>query len=447
MIIKTKLNDLYTWVRKNIILISVLLVIFLVILILNIRTLYAADDYVYKFVYLRSWPLPHLQKITTSMIPYSMWNHYFWWNGRFVAHSIVQYFMQFNTKIPFDICNSIAFVGLIFMINRFATKFSKKKLNVWMIPLIFFFLWFFVPYFGQVFLWLSGSGNYLWMSLIYLGFIFLNLKKLPFNWKNGLAFGIVGFLAGATNENSGPAAVLIILLFMIQRLIKEHKVSLNSVISVIFSGIGFLVMLLSPGSQKRGTMTRTWEHISQNFDKIATQANERFTIVYIVIVALIVILFLLKQLTVSTFTSVVFFMIGHFAAIYSMAFSPDYPIRTFFGGAVFMGIALFILLYSLLGSYQRITAVIVIPLVIMWAGSYINAYHSISMSRSEVLEQYRVIQESKKHDPSIAHIKILTPTTNEYNPYDDTAALLRNPKEWMNLWEAKYFGVDKIIGK
>lgn len=72
--------------------------------------------------------MPHMEKITTLTIPYSMYNHYMNWNGRFVAHSVVQYFMQFDTKLVFDICNSLIFVVLLLLINKFATKLSGKKI-------------------------------------------------------------------------------------------------------------------------------------------------------------------------------------------------------------------------------------------------------------------------------------------------------------------------------
>lgn len=96
-------------------------------LLLNLKTLYVADDYVYRFVYQSPTPTDviHPERINTFLIPHSMWNHYLLWNGRFVAHSIVQYFMQFNSKVPFDICSSLIYVLLILLMNKFSTKLSN----------------------------------------------------------------------------------------------------------------------------------------------------------------------------------------------------------------------------------------------------------------------------------------------------------------------------------
>lgn len=172
------MNSLYLKCRRNKWSLIILLTIFIFVLILNLKTLYIADDYVYHFFYQTSSPteIAHQQKISTLLIPASMWNHYFLWNGRFVAHSIVQYFMQFDTKIPFDICNSLVFVVLIMMMDKFASKLSNKKAQAFVLPLIFVFAWFYLPSFVQSVLWVSGAGNYLWMSVIYLGFIMYNLR-------------------------------------------------------------------------------------------------------------------------------------------------------------------------------------------------------------------------------------------------------------------------------
>lgn len=405
-----------------------------------------ADDYIYRFVYHNSGVMPHMEKTTTLTIPYSMYNHYMNWNGRFVAHSVVQYFMQFDTKLVFDICNSLIFVVLLLLINKFATKLSGKKYNVFILPLIFFFTWFYIPYFGQTVLWVSGSGNYLWMSIIYLGFILYNLTNRELTVTNGIIAAILGFLAGASNENSGPAAVLIVLLFMIKRFIRDHKVNLNSAISVIFSGIGFILMMMSPGTQKRGEIHRTWKLISDHIQGINMFIISKFWLVYLLVVILLVVAIIMKKISMDGIWSVVFFVIGHFAAIYAMAFSPEYPVRTFFGGVIFLGISLFILVYSIFSEMKVTPFVVSAVLSICFVFSFIPAYHDISISYYQVEQQYNAFNAAKKDGLKDARVALMTKRQSEYNAYNGTLSLDESSKSWMNVWEAKFFGIDKISG-
>lgn len=381
------------------------------------------------------------------MIPYSMWNHYLNWNGRFVAHTIVQYFMQFNTKVPFDICSSLVYVGLIMLINKFAIKLSGKKHNPFILPLIFFFTWFFIPFFGQSVLWLSGSVNYLWMSVIYLGFLLYNLKDRQINATNLIVAAILGFLAGASNENSGPAAVLILLLFMLKRFVEVHKLSLVSTVSVIFSGIGFITMMLSPGSQKRGAIVpRTWANIQTNFQKINALSFPDMKWLYLSLIILLVVAIVLRKIKKDAIWAVVFFVIGHFAAIYAMAFSPEFPARTFFGGVMFLGIALFIVIYSLVSELKwpmfGVSAIVAVIFLI----NLIPIYKDINVSYYQMDDQYQAIALAKKEHKTNADVKIIVPSTSEYNATNSTIAMDESPQMVMNLWEAHFFNIKRISG-
>lgn len=434
--------------RRNKWSLIILLTIFIFVLILNLKTLYIADDYVYHFFYQTSSPteIAHQQKISTLLIPASMWNHYFLWNGRFVAHSIVQYFMQFDTKIPFDICNSLIFVILIMMMDRFASKLSNKKTQAFVLPLIFAFTWFYLPFFGQSVLWVSGAGNYLWMSVIYLGFIMYNLKFREASLRSYIIAGIIGFLAGASNENSGPAAILIVLLFMVKRFIETHKISLVSSISVFFGAVGFLLMLLSPGSQKRGMMSRTWPVIHKNLENIYNLTFDNWKWLYLLVIVLTIAGIVLKKLSIDSCWSVIFFMVGHFAAVYAMALSPEEPQRTFFGGVIFLGIALFIPVYALFSEVRLVLPVLSILMVILFIRSYMPAYQDINQSYQVNKMQYEKILTAKKEGKNSAHVPILPVAKSTYNATYQTFTLDEPSDQLMNLWVAKYFDIGKVYG-
>ena len=442
------MNSLYLKCKRNKWSLIILLTIFIFVLILNLKTLYIADDYVYHFFYQTSSPteIAHQQKISTLLIPASMWNHYFLWNGRFVAHSIVQYFMQFDTKIPFDICNSLIFVILIMMMDRFASKLSNKKAQAFVLPSIFAFTWFYLPFFGQSVLWVSGAGNYLWMSVIYLGFIMYNLKFREASLQTFVAAGIIGFLAGASNENSGPAAILIVLLFMFKRFIETHKISLVSSISVFFGAVGFLLMLISPGSQKRGMMSRTWPVVHKNLENIYNLTFDNWKWLYLLVIVLMIAGVVLKKLSIDSCWSIIFFMVGHFAAVYAMALSPEEPQRTFFGGVIFLGIALFIPVYALFSEVKLVLPVLSILMIILFVRSYVLAYQDINQSYQVNKMQYEKILTAKKEGKNSAHVPILPVAKSTYNATYQTFTLDEPSDQLMNLWVAKYFDIGKVYG-
>ncbi|CAJ1180137.1 hypothetical protein CCLMGIMDO_CCLMGIMDO_00345 [Companilactobacillus crustorum] len=424
---------------------GILTVIFLIMLLLNLKTLYVADDYVYRFVYQSPSPtaIAHPERIKTWLIPYSMWNHYMVWNGRFVAHSIVQYFMQFNSKVPFDICSSLIYLAMILLIDKFGRHFSGKSHNPFILPLIFVFTWFYLPYFGQSVLWLSGSGNYLWMSIIYLGFIFFNFKNRSTDLTNIISAVVLGFLAGATNENSGPAAVLIVLLFMIKRFIQEQKINVISIISVVASGFGFMTMMLSPGSQARGNIHRTWGLVQTNIAGIFKMTIDQWIWLYLLLLILLGTAIFFRKLSMNGVWAVIFFVIGHLAAVYSMAFSPEYPARTFFGGVIFLGIALFIVIYALFSEQRQPMILVSIVASICFLISFIPAYQDINLTYHQMQTEYQIIEKSKSKKVTIP---LITMPKSKYNANYGVIALDTPPTALMNQWEAKFFRVDQISG-
>lgn len=354
--------------------------------------------------------------------------------------------MQFNTKLIFDICSSAIYVGLIVLINRLAEKITQKKTNPFIIAMIFFFTWFFIPFFGQSVLWMSGSANYLWMSVIYLGFILFNLSWRKLNIGNVLGTIVLGFLTGASNENSGPAAVLIVLLFMIGRFVKERKVSLVSVIGVVFSAVGFLLMMASPGSQKRGTMKYSSEVIQHNLQEIFKISYGDLKWAYLILIILLIAVIAFRKMNLEQFFAVTFFFIGHLAAIYVMAFSPEHPERTFFGGVMFLGVAIFIPAYLLLSESKLIVPILSVACALGFAFSFNTAYQDISVSYHQTQAQYQAIKKAQHQTPKNATVKILTPQHSKYNPTNGVIGLAEQPDQIMNRWESKFFDVNQISG-
>jgi hypothetical protein len=149
----------------------ILFIIFISMLILNFLTPLLADDY--------SYGLNLAKKRITGIIDiynYQIW-HYFNWGGRTVAHTFAQICLIFSKAI-FNIINSLMYTILVYLIYLHGQLNRKEKIekNAYIILLIHLILWFSIPVFGQSFLWLIGSCNYLWTTVIVLYFLLLFRK-------------------------------------------------------------------------------------------------------------------------------------------------------------------------------------------------------------------------------------------------------------------------------
>ena len=162
--------------------------VFVLNFVLNHLTHYTSDDYAYRYIFEPHLPSANPEKIDGIFsIIKSQILHYQLWNGRFVAHSIVQFFMQYN-KVIFNLFNSLIFILLGYIIYFIIKKVSNINNKVETFFFIFTLLWLFTPEFGKSVLWLSGAGNYLWTSIIYSSFLLFNLKTQKFIYMHNSYF-------------------------------------------------------------------------------------------------------------------------------------------------------------------------------------------------------------------------------------------------------------------
>lgn len=215
--------------EKNII----LFIIFISMLTLNYLYPYISDDYTYMYKYDNFERIKNISDIFLSMK-----DHYFLWGGRVLAHSLASVFLLLPKNI-FNICNSIMYTIFIYMIYLIGRRNNKDNYNYLFI--IHLLIWFINISFGEVTLWLTGSCNYLWTSVIILLFLYLFHKEN----KNVIIFSILGILAGMCNENFSLSIIFVCILFVIFNKNYRNK---NNYIGIIFLIIGYLFLFLAPGN-------------------------------------------------------------------------------------------------------------------------------------------------------------------------------------------------------
>ncbi|HGJ5865957.1 DUF6056 family protein [Arsenophonus nasoniae] len=423
---------------------------FILMLALNKLTMYTSDDYSYSYKY-QTMPSDSIEKIDgIESILQSQIKHYNVQNGRFVAHSIVQYFMQYN-KTVFNIFNSIAFIILgilILEIVKTSTPIHKKSFSLF---LIYIFLWFIIPEFGTSVLWLSGSCNYLWTSIIYLSFFLIFLKNKKISIISLVFYSFLGFLAGATNENSAPAIILMAILFTIYNYIKYKNIKINNIYGIAFAITGFIVMMMSPGTRIRGDVDRNFDFLVNTVRRSISVDAHVFMISYILVIVTIIIWIKSRKINQDSVIFILILFTGHFSAIYSMVLSPEMPFRTTFGAATFLVIIEIHLINKIIVSYKyknflklldskKINYILFTCFLI----SYLYAIKDINNTYIEISKQVEILRASKSD--SNVFLPMISKPKSSYNAYLGTANLTEDKDSWFNSWMASYYGVRSITG-
>lgn len=214
----------------------------MVIFILNLLAIPTSDDFGYS-----------VNSGLTDIIAREI-NQYFTWTGRTVAHLIARTFLSFP-KIFFDLCNSICFAYVIWLLNAHGSGDPKQVSPIsYIFTALLVFLT--VPFFGQTVLWETGASNYLWTAAILLSFLLVYRKESKVSSTHQRSFCVgmffAGIAAGWTNENTAGAMILIVLAFLVHTFRQNHRVPAWMITGFAGALIGFVLMVSAPGNFIRG---------------------------------------------------------------------------------------------------------------------------------------------------------------------------------------------------
>lgn len=423
-----------------------LLLIFISMLALNFLTPLLADDY--------SYGLNLANKKLTGIIDiynYQIW-HYFNWGGRTIAHTFAQTLLMFPKAI-FNIVNSIIYTCLVYLIYLHGKLNRKEKnsRNSYLILLIHLILWFIIPVFGQSFIWLIGSCNYLWTTVIVVYFLLLFRKNEKENkWYKIIIMFLIGILAGWTNENTSAGLIVILFSTLIIDKITTKKWNLTKtkVAGIVGSLIGFVLMICAPGNYVRNAAFKDDTFIIIKFIKRAIDITGNAEIYILPLIIAIIILISLKIYHKKKIEKEVTpFILGGFAATYSMVASPQFPERSWTGVIVYLIIALVILVYDfekIHRIYKFILVDLCIILSIIFIGEYLNAARDINNLRNTWNEREKIIEKSNKNQIFKFY---RYETTNNKNPSYGLSDIGNDYKVWPNSSIAKYYGIKGIKSK
>lgn len=382
--------------------------IFLTILILNILTPLVGDDFVYSFIYQTNEKLTSVNDIIQSQIL-----HYNKWGGRSIVHSIDQLLLYKYNPLKADIINSLAYTILIIVIYFHIT--ARKTFNTLLLIIVSCLMWFVQPVFAETALWITGSCNYLWGTLIIL--LFLLPYRLYNNKQRNKYIQLVlivillsgGIIAGWTNENTAAAMIVMIIAFIYYYRSQKWETPLWAYAGLIGSIIGYILMIAAPGNFARASEAPSLSIFLITY-RILTY-TQRF-VIYLGLLNLVLIIcyIIYKKASIQNqkqdLKYIAIYLLGVFISIYTMLVSPSFPARAWFGTICLNIIAFGIMYRQLLGNDElakKIKSAVFIGSILIFGASYYDAYKDVSNINNIWKEREVIIAEKKKQgDTSVS---------------------------------------------
>ena len=182
----------------------------------------------------------------------NLYLHYFHVSARLVPHFCIEFFGVFLGKTVFNILNTLVFLSFLILVTRYSLGDGKRiefsTLFVFATCLLFILM----PGFNDVFLWRSGSCNYLWSGTLSLAFLSMMKKSSSRSYHNPLVLWLIGLVCGWTNEAITVGIVGAWILYC-----AFHKDSFSKRRLFLLSGYcsGVLMLIVSPISLERALMS------------------------------------------------------------------------------------------------------------------------------------------------------------------------------------------------
>jgi hypothetical protein len=427
---------------------AVSIAIILLFFTLNVFTPLTGDDFSY------SNGITSIANILAAVKSY-----YLGWGGR-ITGAFLTHFCLLLGKGFFNIANTFVYTAFIILIVFHITG-SIKKITPFFFFIISIFIWFFVKSWGNTFLWLTGTTQYLWTLVLILIFLLpYRIKPDTMNIPLLFCFFLFSVIAGCTNENSGAGILVFLAAYFFIKHREKEKIKLYEILGAVGFFAGFALLIAAPGNFVRLAATMAdddpalqkplgyfiesfidvnWMFLSQNglFLFIVTCAS-----VYI------------KRVKLQTKISshIYLFALTGLAMNYSMIVAPGYPDRAHFAATIFLGIALFSIIKefdvtvppliknnALLFSFLGVMAVL---------GPFMHSARNLMQinKRWKARIEYILAEKAKGNLDII--VKAPIPAIEPHAGYAGKSPdILSDPNEWPNNDMAAYYGVNSIRGE
>jgi len=416
---------------------------FFVMLILNVLTPLLADDFTL------SHPFSIMDAFRATV------NFYMKWVGRSVGIFIVTIFLMLPKEI-FNLFNSLAYIWLTILIYIFAH--SDKKYNITLYMFIHFTIWLYVALYGQVILWISAAGQYLWGATIILSFLlpyhmgFVRKVNINDNIFIISAMFIFGLMAGWCNYNTSGGCILMVILFLIYG--KKQKFSLQRwmISGLLGNLIGFCFMVLAPGNFARSQHYAISPSLISNFvfrfQTITNFLQENLTHLLIIFIILIIIQIVKNNDWRRTYISFSYFLVS-MITLYALILSPtNHTGRPTFGATIFLILSCshcFANISRKTDNSKVIITSFISILCLYFIFSFITGFIDIARIKAKFDARMTYIEHQKNNGNLDIIVPFITPRPKtKYVAFYGLADLRSEPSVWYNNDFSKMYGLKSI---
>lgn len=419
----------------------VLTAIFLLMFFCNHETDLVADDYRYCFSYADDSRMENIAQIIPSMAA-----HRHTMNGRVIAHALVQLFLM-TPKTGFDLLNALLFAALVWLICRLA---DDGKPNALLLLTAFGCLWILQPQFGQVFLWLTGSVNYLWCGVLCLLWLlpwrtaYLEGRGRSRAWQ--IAYLLFSFVVGAYSENSTVALVAMALAFLgLIRFEQKRRSAGWMFFSLAAVLAGFFYMMLAPAESVNKSAEMRISVLFSNFIE-----NAGFYLRFwplLLSFALFYVLAVKKRVDLRVRLLSLVYLFGSAAGHCVLTFAMYTAGRSTYIGLVLLIAANAVLFVPLFETEARPILTVLCTLCLL-----VTAYR-VAIGVKDIIRTHALLQYNEELIAACVAegervVQVPRPYAETgYSALEGLAYLnMEDPADWPNVYMGRYFGADTIIG-
>lgn len=442
--VKRLLENVESHARVRMVLfILLLLLIGCIMLLLNMHTPLMMDDYDYSF----SWATGERIGGVTDVLA-SQAAHYRLWGGRSVVHALAQFFLSLDKRV-FNAANTLMYLLLLLEIYALARPKSRKWW--WEILLLAHaFLFTGVPFFGTVFLWLTGACNYLWGTALALTplLILRSAQEDGFfarGWHGWLAVPIF-FLAGWTNENTACGILATTLLLLAVQKARSVRIRGWQWIAWAAEAAGVAIMLLAPGNFARASSYDGGHPVMELVKRMGLATAYGGVYLGVLLAGILLLWSLCSALGVkrrSLWTAIL--LLGSMASAYAMVASPVFSDRSWTGAIVLTLCAVLVLLSDIVSQVRAFDAakLLILPLALLllsYSGykalSDVKAHEKAWLSQVTSIETAAAAGEESVSVSSVPSI----------SRYTMSIIVEENPSSWPNSTLSRAFGI-RVSGR
>jgi hypothetical protein len=213
-----------------------------------------ADDFIWEYISGTSQKVQSPSDIILSVYHYYMGEHEEGFRGGRIVPVILTQLFVIIGKPFFNVANVAAYIVLVLLMCFHIT--GGKKMNLPLYGAVNIFLWYFIPSWGENFLWLTGSCFYVWPTIIILLFLVPLRKKsmdkeYRINTLLSILYFILGLLAGLSYENAAAAVFFLLLAYVAVKIAHKETFALFEILGMIGFLAGFIILLAAPGNYAR----------------------------------------------------------------------------------------------------------------------------------------------------------------------------------------------------